>query len=75
MILFPLAGGSETTTEAAMQSIPNIQILIKSGMNLQQFRDLAANTMNKLVRIPGNTFLEPPNSKQVIAFLISVLSR
>ncbi|GJE87730.1 MCM family DNA replication licensing factor [Phanerochaete sordida] len=53
MILFPLAGGSETTTEAAMQSIPNIQILIKSGMNLQQFRDLAANTMNKLVRIPG----------------------
>ncbi|GBE78397.1 DNA replication licensing factor mcm5 [Sparassis crispa] len=49
-ILFPVAGSS---TEAAAQSIPNIQILIKSGLNLQQFRDLAANTMNKMVRIPG----------------------
>lgn len=26
---------------------------MKSALNLQQFRDLAANTMNKLVRIPG----------------------
>lgn len=53
MILFPLAGGSESTSEAAAQSIPSIQILVKSGLNLQQFRDLSANTMNKLVRIPG----------------------
>jgi DNA replication licensing factor MCM5 len=30
-----------------------MQILLKSGLNLQQFRDLSANTMNKLVRIPG----------------------
>ena len=30
-----------------------MQVLIKSGLNLQQFRDLTANTMNKLVRIPG----------------------
>ena len=30
-----------------------MQVLIKSGLNLQQFRDLSANTMNKLVRIPG----------------------
>ena len=30
-----------------------MHILIKSGLNLQQFRDLSANTMNKLVRIPG----------------------
>lgn len=26
---------------------------MKSGLNLQQFRDLSANTMNKMVRIPG----------------------
>ncbi|KAI0803154.1 ATP dependent DNA helicase [Irpex lacteus] len=52
-ILFPLASGSEATLEAASLSIPSMQILIKSGLNLQQFRDLSANTMNKLVRIPG----------------------
>ncbi|KAI0670194.1 ATP dependent DNA helicase [Trametes maxima] len=48
-ILFPLTSNSE----AAQQSIPGIQVLIKSGLNLQQFRDLTADTMNKLVRIPG----------------------
>ncbi|EMD42364.1 hypothetical protein CERSUDRAFT_41838 [Gelatoporia subvermispora B] len=52
-ILFPLAGGSESTSEAAAESIPNIQVLVKSGLNLQQFRDLSANTVGKLVRIPG----------------------
>ncbi|OCH96700.1 MCM-domain-containing protein [Obba rivulosa] len=52
-ILFPLASGSESTSETAAQSIPNIQILIKSGLNLQQFRDLSANTVSRLVRIPG----------------------
>jgi DNA replication licensing factor MCM5 len=51
--LFPLAGGSEERTEAAAQSIPKVQVTIKSGLNLQQFRELTANTMNKLVRIPG----------------------
>ena len=52
-ILFPLAGGSESNTQAAAEAIPSVQVLIKSGLNLQQFRDLSANTMNKLVRIPG----------------------
>lgn len=52
-ILFPLASGSEATLEAASLSIPSIHVLVKSGLNLQQFRDLSANTMNKLVRIPG----------------------
>lgn len=52
-ILFPLAGGSESSTQAAAEAIPSVQVLIKSGLNLQQFRDLSANTMNKLVRIPG----------------------
>jgi DNA replication licensing factor MCM5 len=53
MILFPLAQGNEERTEAAAQSIPKLQVTLKSGLNLQQFRELTANTMNKLVRIPG----------------------
>lgn len=48
-ILFPLTSNSE----AAQHAIPNVQVLVRSGLNLQQFRDLTANTMNKLVRIPG----------------------
>lgn len=52
-ILFPLAGGSDERAEAASQTIPKIQISIKSGLNLLQFRGLTANTINKLVRIPG----------------------
>ncbi|KAH9937414.1 MCM2/3/5 family-domain-containing protein [Fomitopsis serialis] len=53
-ILFPLAAnGQGPSNDVATQAIQNIQILTKSGLNLQQFRDLSANTMNKLVRIPG----------------------
>ncbi|EPQ60991.1 MCM-domain-containing protein [Gloeophyllum trabeum ATCC 11539] len=51
-ILFPLASGSDDVAELA-QSIPKIQVAIKSGLNLQQFRELTANTMSKLVRVPG----------------------
>lgn len=52
-ILFPLAGSSDDHTEAAAESIPKVQITLRSGLNMLQFRDLTANTMNKLVRIPG----------------------
>jgi DNA replication licensing factor MCM5 len=52
-ILFPLAGTSEEGTQKASETIPKIQITIKSGLNLLQVRELTANTMNKLVRIPG----------------------
>ncbi|KAH8100472.1 MCM-domain-containing protein [Cristinia sonorae] len=52
-ILFPLAAGSESSIQAAAEAIPAVQVMIKSGLNLQQFRDLSANTMNRLVRIPG----------------------
>ncbi|KAF9817506.1 hypothetical protein IEO21_03357 [Rhodonia placenta] len=52
-ILFPLANGQNDDADSASQAIPNIQILMKAGLNLQQFRDLSANTMNRLVRIPG----------------------
>ena len=51
-ILFPLAGSSEERMEAA-ESIPKVQITMRSGLNMLPFRDLTANTMNKLVRIPG----------------------
>ncbi|KAI6133247.1 MCM-domain-containing protein [Pisolithus croceorrhizus] len=52
-ILFPLAGSSDDRAEVALQSIPRIQIMMQSGLNMQRFRDLTADTMNKLVRIPG----------------------
>ncbi|KAF8078299.1 MCM2/3/5 family-domain-containing protein [Lyophyllum atratum] len=52
-ILFPLAGGSEDRTEAAAEAIPKVQVTLRSGLNMLQFRELTADTMNKLVRIPG----------------------
>jgi len=52
-ILFPLAGQSEDRAEAATEAIPKVQVTIKSGLNLLQVRELAANTMSKLVRLPG----------------------
>ena len=52
-ILFPLASASDERAEAALQSIPKIQIAIQSGLSMRRFRDLTADTMNKLVRIPG----------------------
>ncbi|KAI0044377.1 MCM-domain-containing protein, partial [Auriscalpium vulgare] len=51
-ILFPLASANDDA-DSPTQNIPKIQISIKSGLNLLQFRELTANTMNKLVRIPG----------------------
>ena len=52
-LLYPLSGGSEEPTGTATDSIPKVQITMRSGLNMLQFRDLTANTMNKLVRIPG----------------------
>lgn len=52
-ILFPLANNSDERTEAATEAIPRVQVTIRSGLNLLQVRELTANTMNKLVRIPG----------------------
>ncbi|EJD55384.1 ATP dependent DNA helicase [Auricularia subglabra TFB-10046 SS5] len=51
-ILFPLAPTEETRAQAARE-IPSMQVTIKSGLNLLQFRDLTADTLTKLVRIPG----------------------
>ncbi|KAF5384687.1 hypothetical protein D9757_006222 [Collybiopsis confluens] len=52
-ILFPRSGTSEELSVAAKDAIPKIQITLKSSLNLLQFRGLTADTMNKLVRIPG----------------------
>ena len=52
-ILFPLEGGLHESPEASAHSIPKIQISVKSGLNMLQFRELTADTMNKLIRIPG----------------------
>lgn len=51
-ILFPLSNTPEARAQAAKDVIM-IQITLRSGLNMLQFRDLTANTMNKLVRIPG----------------------
>lgn len=56
MILFPLVGSLEEREDrkkAAAESIPKVQVTLRSGLNMLQFRDLTADTMNKLVRIPG----------------------
>jgi DNA replication licensing factor MCM5 len=58
-ILFPLTNVGQTEAEKkknvddAVEAIPGIQINLRSGLNMLQFRELTANTMNKLVRIPG----------------------
>ncbi|KAJ7169482.1 MCM-domain-containing protein [Mycena filopes] len=56
-ILFPRVGQTEAekkkNAEDAAEAIPEIQVHLRSGLNLLQFRDLTANTLNKLVRIPG----------------------
>ncbi|KIJ38417.1 hypothetical protein M422DRAFT_258780 [Sphaerobolus stellatus SS14] len=54
-ILYPLAGASQEKQEAAERAITNLQVTIKSGLNLLQFRGLTeqADTLTKLVRVPG----------------------
>lgn len=48
--MFPLAKAGEQSDNT---NIPTLQVTIKSGLNMLQFRDLSANTLNKLVRVPG----------------------
>lgn len=52
-ILFPLEGAVNDKPEDTADPIPKLQISVKSGLNMLQFRDLTADTMNKLIRIPG----------------------
>ncbi|KAG8759606.1 minichromosome maintenance protein 5 [Serendipita sp. 396] len=50
-ILYPVA--SEARDEDGEKELPEVQIMVKSGLNMLQFRDLTADTFTKLVRIPG----------------------
>ncbi|KAK2462030.1 hypothetical protein APHAL10511_006493 [Amanita phalloides] len=43
----------EAQSESSSQVIPKVQITLSSALNMLQFRELTAATMNKLVRIPG----------------------
>ncbi|TFL06506.1 MCM-domain-containing protein [Pterulicium gracile] len=52
-ILFPLASTSQERTKIAEDSVAQIQVTIKTGLNMLQFKDLTATSMNKLVRVPG----------------------
>ncbi|KAJ8084340.1 minichromosome maintenance protein 5 [Marasmius tenuissimus] len=54
-ILFPRIGGqdAEAVKEAAELAVSKVQITLRTGMNMLQFRDLTADRMNKLVRVPG----------------------
>ncbi|ODN83451.1 hypothetical protein L202_01589 [Cryptococcus amylolentus CBS 6039] len=37
----------------AAEEVPDMQVTVRSGMNLLQFRNLNANTLTTLVRLPG----------------------
>ncbi|PAV21848.1 MCM-domain-containing [Pyrrhoderma noxium] len=50
-ILSPLSKNTEVSSDP--NNIPTVQVTIKSGLNMMQFRDLSADTLNKLVRVPG----------------------
>ncbi|KAL5535173.1 MCM5 [Sanghuangporus sanghuang] len=50
-ILFPLAKSTGSQADASI--IPTVQVTIKSGLNMLQFRNLSADTLHKLVRVPG----------------------
>ncbi|KAL0578016.1 minichromosome maintenance protein 5 [Marasmius crinis-equi] len=54
-ILYPRVGGldAQAVKEAAELAISKVQITLRTGMNMLRFRDLTADRMNKLVRIPG----------------------
>ncbi|KAK4689763.1 DNA replication licensing factor MCM5, partial [Tremellales sp. Uapishka_1] len=42
-----------STSTAATDAIPEMQVTIRSGMNMLQFRELTADTLTTLVRLPG----------------------
>lgn len=39
-ILFPLAGANSEKTDAAEKAVLNVQVTVKTGLNMLQFRDL-----------------------------------
>ncbi|WWD16187.1 hypothetical protein CI109_100612 [Kwoniella shandongensis] len=55
LLLHPTNDGTQAgqSSTAALEAIPDMQVTIKSEMNLLKFRDLTANTLTTLVRLPG----------------------
>lgn len=43
----------EPGSSAAADAVPEVQVTLKSNMNMIQFRQLTADTLTKLVRLPG----------------------
>ncbi|KAG8689131.1 minichromosome maintenance protein 5 [Ceratobasidium sp. 423] len=54
-LLYPniVQGSVQEKQDELARLIPSIQIMLRSGQNMTSFRDLAANTFSRLVRIPG----------------------
>ncbi|ORY29998.1 MCM2/3/5 family-domain-containing protein [Naematelia encephala] len=52
-LLHPTNNPDPSSSTAAEQVLPDMQVTIRSGMNLLQFRELTANTLTTLVRLPG----------------------
>jgi DNA replication licensing factor MCM5 len=53
LILSPRRDADEEEQAESSQATPKVQITLSSALNMLQFRQLTADTMNKLVRIPG----------------------
>ncbi|KAH8089163.1 MCM2/3/5 family-domain-containing protein [Filobasidium floriforme] len=46
-------GANGVAGDLGEMEIPDVQVTIRSGQNMLQFRELTANTLTKLVRLPG----------------------
>ncbi|BGP26260.1 minichromosome maintenance protein 5 [Rhodotorula toruloides] len=51
-LLFPTAAGAEERQER-QKAVPEIQLQLRSGSRLMQFRELGATNISRLVRLPG----------------------
>ncbi|GAA6017570.1 hypothetical protein JCM10207_001210 [Rhodosporidiobolus poonsookiae] len=51
-VLFPTASSEEERIER-QKAVPEIQLQLKSGSRLMQFRELGATNISRLVRLPG----------------------
>ncbi|RSH81781.1 minichromosome maintenance protein 5 [Apiotrichum porosum] len=52
-ILVDPAASNDPSSSRASELVPEMQVTIKSGKNMLQFRELTANTLTTLVRLPG----------------------
>ncbi|KAI5475627.1 hypothetical protein MNV49_001088 [Pseudohyphozyma bogoriensis] len=52
-ILYPTAASTETERQRREKDVPEIQLQLRSGSRLMQFRELGATSISHLVRLPG----------------------